>query len=187
MPRPNKRRAVLAEVNLARRIALERDARGWTNDGLAKRLTDAGCAITGSAIFKIEKGDPPRRIVVDELVAFAKVFGVSLEELLLPPEVAARKELADLVVAWDTADTAYWTAESARTEAWVALKDYVGSHPELSGHLQVIFEVWAERYFAESDQALRTAQKMWDLTGDERWVQVIKADMERFLGESADG
>ena len=98
MSRPNKRRGVFAEAHLAQRIAAERDARGWTNDGLAKRMTEAGCPMVGSAIFKIEKADPPRRIVVDELVAFAKVFEVPLEHLLLPPEVAASQELTRLVL-----------------------------------------------------------------------------------------
>lgn len=44
-------------------------------------MTDAGCPIQGSAIYKIEKADPPRRITVDELVAFATVFETSAVDL----------------------------------------------------------------------------------------------------------
>lgn len=84
MPRPNRDRTVLAEENLARRIAFEREARGWTYEGTAKRMTNIGCPIQPTAIYKIEKGQPRRRISVDELVAFAKVFDFDVEEMLLP-------------------------------------------------------------------------------------------------------
>jgi transcriptional regulator with XRE-family HTH domain len=73
-------------MNVARRIAHEREARAWSYAGLAERMSRAGCAIDASAIFKIEKGEPRRRITVDEMVAFAEVFGVPVDELLLPME-----------------------------------------------------------------------------------------------------
>lgn len=87
MPRPNGPRAIYSEVGLARRIAFERLGQKppWSYEGLAKRMTDAGCAINASAIYKIEKSDPPRRITVDELVAFSAVFDVPIEDLLVPP------------------------------------------------------------------------------------------------------
>lgn len=81
MPRPSRDKSTGAEANLARRIEYERERRGLSYEGLAKLMTDAGCKIQGSAIFKIEKdkdkdGNPltPRRITVDELTAFAAVF-----------------------------------------------------------------------------------------------------------------
>lgn len=100
MPRPNRPREVFAEEHLAKRIAFERDVRGWTNDGLAKRMTDAGCAVTGSAIFKIEKGEPRRRIVVDELVAFARVFDTTVEVLISDPLLGDAWKVAPLVDEW---------------------------------------------------------------------------------------
>jgi len=100
MPRPNRPRVVLAEEHLAERIAAEREARGWTNDGLARRMTDAGCPMTGSAIFKIEKSRPRRRIVVDELVAFARVFEIPLERLVVAPEIWQQERLAPLLEQW---------------------------------------------------------------------------------------
>ena len=177
MPRPNKPRDVLAERNLARRIASERDVRGWTNEGLAKRMTDAGCAMTGSAIFKIEKGSPPRRIVVDELVAFAKVFGVTVEELLLPPEVAVQRELARLVVEWNYADDAARAATEKRDEAWASLQTYVDEHPDSGPLLEEVFRTWAETYFAEEHRDGATAFKMWQLTHDAKWADIVKADI----------
>ena len=46
------------ERNLSARIAFEREQRGWTYDGIATRLTQIGYPMLGSAIYKIEKGDP---------------------------------------------------------------------------------------------------------------------------------
>jgi transcriptional regulator with XRE-family HTH domain len=130
MPRPNKRREIFAEDHLAQRIAAERDARGWTNDGLAKRMTDAGCPMTGSAIFKIEKAQPRRRIVVDELVTFAKVFAVPMEELLLPPEIAAKRDITRLVTEMYRAIDAERPLTLARKVAVGELLHYSAEHPE---------------------------------------------------------
>jgi transcriptional regulator with XRE-family HTH domain len=133
MPRPNKRRGIFAEDHLAQRIAAVRDARGWTNDGLAKRMTDAGCPMTGSAIFKIEKAEPRRRIVVDELVTFAKVFAIPLDELLLAPEVAASKEATRLVIEWANAADAADPLIEAQNVAAEAIYDYLAANPDMEG------------------------------------------------------
>ncbi|MCW2904183.1 MAG: hypothetical protein JWO67_6448, partial [Streptosporangiaceae bacterium] len=86
MPRPNRSRSSRSEADLARRVAYEREQRGWTYEGTANLLTKAGCAIQPSAIYKIEKGDPPRRISVNELVAFSRIFDIEVNDLLLPVE-----------------------------------------------------------------------------------------------------
>ena len=96
MPRPNPPRPLGCEANLARRVAYERTHRGWTYEGLARRMSDAGCPIQASAIYKIEKGNPPRRISVDELVAFATAFDIDIKDLLIPPEEAAVREAQEL-------------------------------------------------------------------------------------------
>ncbi len=97
MPRPNPPRRLFAEPHAAARVAIEREARSWSYEGMAKRLTDLGCPIQASAIFKIEKGKPPRRITVDELVAFAKVFDLSVEEMLVDPARRLPAEMARLL------------------------------------------------------------------------------------------
>jgi transcriptional regulator with XRE-family HTH domain len=96
MPRPNAPRTIASESNVAQRIILERERRGLSYDALAKLMTDAGCSLAGTAIFRIEKGDPPRRITVDELVAFAKVFDTAPDDLLAPVEVARKKRGREL-------------------------------------------------------------------------------------------
>ncbi len=84
MPRRTRGRQPAAEHALAQRIQEERTRRKMSHAGLARRMEQAGCPIDQSALYKIEKGNPPRRITVDELVALARVFELSLDELLLP-------------------------------------------------------------------------------------------------------
>jgi transcriptional regulator with XRE-family HTH domain len=97
VPRPNPPRPLGCEANVARRVADERSYRGWTYEGLARRVTDAGCPIQASAIYKIEKGNPPRRISVDELVGFASAFGLPVTALLETPEQVAERQVRELV------------------------------------------------------------------------------------------
>jgi transcriptional regulator with XRE-family HTH domain len=105
MPRPNRLRSIGDEANLARRIEWERTRRGLAYEVLAKQMTDAGCSISGSAIYKIEKGSPPRRITVDELVALAKVFETTVENLLIPIEVLEHERAQELLKKLDHADS----------------------------------------------------------------------------------
>jgi transcriptional regulator with XRE-family HTH domain len=101
MPRPNRARSIASEANLAKRIAYERHQRDLSYEGLAKLMTEAGCAIQGSAIYKIEKGDPPRRVTVDELVALARVFEATIEELLTPIELIEQRQAKELIAELD--------------------------------------------------------------------------------------
>lgn len=84
MPRVTRNRQVGAEANLAARIQFERTGRGWSYETLAKQMTDAGCPITASALHRVEKGQPPRRVTVDELVTLASIFDLAVSDLLRP-------------------------------------------------------------------------------------------------------
>jgi transcriptional regulator with XRE-family HTH domain len=102
MPRPNRGRSIASETNLAKRIAYERERRDLSYEGLAAQMTEHGCAIQGSAIYKIEKGDPPRRVTVDELVALARVFELpTVDELLTPVGLIEQREAKELVAELD--------------------------------------------------------------------------------------
>jgi transcriptional regulator with XRE-family HTH domain len=144
MPRPNPPRDVLAEEHLARRVGVERERRGWTYEGLAKRMADAGCAINASAIYKIEKLDPPRRITVDELVGFSRAFDVPVDELLVPPELAASRAVIEAVQAWWRASHRRREAAEAEEAASDAIKALVADDPvaksALREHLDEAFE-----------------------------------------------
>lgn len=95
MPRPNALRTLAGEDSLAARIAYEREQRGWSYEGLAKRMTDVGCPVNQSAIYKIEKARPRRGIRVNELIALSIVLDLDLNELLLPPEAILDRETRD--------------------------------------------------------------------------------------------
>ena len=73
---------------LADRIQDERKERGWSQVQLSKELAKIGSPLQQSAISKIES--PPkgerRAISIGEAIGFARVFGIPLGELLLPPE-----------------------------------------------------------------------------------------------------
>lgn len=87
MPRINGARSIEAERNVAQRIRIAREDRGWSPAQLAQRMTEAGCSISTSAIYKIEDAEKPRKITVDELVALGAVFDIDdLRDLLRPVE-----------------------------------------------------------------------------------------------------
>jgi transcriptional regulator with XRE-family HTH domain len=96
VPRPGPPKSIGGEDDLALRIQREREKRGWSTAGLAQRMTEVGCPLNQSAIWKIENGQPRRRITVDEAIAFARVFGMTFEDLLIPWQVAQSTEAAKL-------------------------------------------------------------------------------------------
>jgi len=120
MPRPNKPRIMGNERALARRLRWEREARGWTYDGLAARMTAVGCPIQGSALFKVEKNDPPRRVTVDELVALSRVLKLSVPDLLTPLEVLLHKEIEKVAIEENEAERRLGDAIAAAFGARVA-------------------------------------------------------------------
>ena len=108
MPRPNPPRLMGSEASLRRRIAYERKLAGWKPAALAHRMTQVGCPINQSGIWKIENAN--RAISVDELVAFSTVFKLSERELLVPPEVAVDKRARKLAQDYEAAVDAAFEA-----------------------------------------------------------------------------
>ncbi|WP_395295245.1 helix-turn-helix domain-containing protein [Kitasatospora hibisci] len=86
----------LSEEHAAERVRLEREYLGWSTGELAKRMTAAGYPMNQSSVWRIESGEPRRRINLDEAIGFAKVFGLPLEEFLGPPESSSNKHIADV-------------------------------------------------------------------------------------------
>jgi len=122
-----------SEDGLARRVEHERMRRNWSPAGLARLVTKAGAPMNQSAIWKIENGTPRRKITVDEALAFAAVFEVPLEELLLPVELVEEQELRRLLEARHERWLAVAQAESELEAAEAALDKYLESHPEQLG------------------------------------------------------
>ncbi|MGW8451015.1 helix-turn-helix transcriptional regulator [Streptomyces niveus] len=74
-----------SEGNTAARVALEREVSGWSTIELAERVTKAGVKMNQTAIWRIENGEPRRRINLDEALALSRVFDLPLEELMSLP------------------------------------------------------------------------------------------------------
>lgn len=47
-----------SEGNVAARVALEREVRGWSTPELAERVTRAGVKMNQTAVWRIENGTP---------------------------------------------------------------------------------------------------------------------------------
>ncbi|TDD62425.1 helix-turn-helix domain-containing protein [Actinomadura rubrisoli] len=86
---------LLSEDNIARRISWEMRRRGWSQERMAKEMTDAGHPFHQSSVSKIvsPKDGKRRSISVDDAIGFAKVFGVPFDEVLIPLEAVWDSEL----------------------------------------------------------------------------------------------
>jgi len=139
-----------SEDSLARRVEHERLLRNWSPAGLARLVTKAGAPMNQSAIWKIENGNPRRKITVDEALAFAAVFEVPLEELLLPVELAEEKELRRLLEQWRARWQAVAEAQRDLEDAEDALAEHLAQHPD---HAGVALDILGED-FGPSPEAL---------------------------------
>jgi hypothetical protein len=157
MPRPNPNRTIGGERVLARRIAEEREARDWTLEMLSRRMEAVGCPLHTSAIFKIETGDKKtgklRRITVDELVAFASVFEISMEDLVTPGALRDRR-LRRLVDAWWDARQVLAAAKQEVLIAETHLRAHLVKNPDRAATLEHQLAARA----AESEEDEDTAQ-----------------------------
>ncbi|MBM7519177.1 helix-turn-helix domain-containing protein [Nocardioides nitrophenolicus] len=130
MPRKTPNRTVGANENLARRIEMERKSRGWSIEGLANRMTAAGCPMNGSAIYRIEDPEIRRKVDADELVTMATLFEMSVADLLTPPEAAHDSEVRKLFRRWQKLDGQHRRLRAEAGAAWddmVAFADASGN------------------------------------------------------------
>lgn len=143
MPRPNPPRTIVDEQGLADRLAYEREAAGMSYEGLASRMTSMGCPIHASALYKVEKGTPPRKLQASELIAIAKIFEVTVEEFCMPVELVrggSEKVVRDL---WNRIQLCQRQEQIHRHElmlAWQELEDYGRKYPGARAYLARIQE-----------------------------------------------
>ena len=85
---------------IAKRVAELRGSSvpAMSYETLATRMAEVGCPIHPSALHRIETGSPRRKVSVDELVALAQVFDVSVDSLIAPEATGVVAEVeADLL------------------------------------------------------------------------------------------
>lgn len=124
------------EENVAVRIRLEREARGWSTNGLSDRLNEAGFEMNPSAVWRIE--NRKRRINLDEAIGFAEVFGIDLRNLVGPPQLAAKARAMELIDEVVEAFRATQRANGAFTRARDALDAYLAEHPSIREEADVM-------------------------------------------------
>ncbi|ACZ31090.1 hypothetical protein Xcel_2072 [Xylanimonas cellulosilytica DSM 15894] len=147
MPRPNPGRSLYAERNLAERIGLELKERGWTYEATAAHLAEVGCPIQPSGVYKIVKQG--RRVTVDELVAFSRVFGLDVDNLLLGAAGAPNARFAELLKAYDEAQFAAARAVAVATEAARAI--YAFARAEGGGFMRAVEHLEADGLIVSPD------------------------------------
>ncbi|MCD9875282.1 helix-turn-helix domain-containing protein [Streptomyces guryensis] len=124
------------EANVATRIRVEREARGWSTNALSDRLNEAGFEMNPSAVWRIENGK--RRINLDDAIGFAEVFGIDLRNLVGPPQLAAKARAMELIDEVVDAFRATQRANTAFTEARDALDAYLAEHPDIRDEADVM-------------------------------------------------
>jgi transcriptional regulator with XRE-family HTH domain len=124
------------EANVAVRIKLEREARGWSTNALSDRLNEAGFEMNPSGVWRIENGK--RRINLDEAIGFAEVFGLDLRNLVGPPQLAAKARAMELIDAVVDAFRETQRANVAFTRARDTLDSYLAEHPDIRREADVM-------------------------------------------------
>lgn len=129
-----------SEEGLALRVTAERKRRGMSQEQLAKAVEAVlGVSFPQSAVSKIERQQARRAITVDEALAFSRVFGIPLEQLMLPAELAAEQRAVD---ALKTATRDYWAAVRSYqrcAESIDGLGEVLLEHPPIGQELQEMY------------------------------------------------
>ena len=151
------------EDALARRIAYERKERAWSPGGLADLMTKAGCAMKQSAVWKIENGEPRRKITVDELLGFGRVFDLSVEELLTAPELIPHRPAQRLCSRWVYEFNQFETALTTCDRTRKRLAAHLDAHPGAAGALRAQVGDYFKGGVAEADQIVEQAAAQAEL------------------------
>ncbi|MFE2017558.1 helix-turn-helix domain-containing protein [Streptomyces sp. NPDC059499] len=134
---------------MAAHVAVEREARGWSTAELARRVTDAGCPLSQSAVWRIESGEPRRKISVDELIAFGKVFERSIEELLKPVIEGYPKELFEAYLSqWLKDEEEVYQAELSTRMRFGDLAVLMRHYPGVVPHFRELVMEYLDRHQA---------------------------------------
>ncbi|MCC3770634.1 helix-turn-helix transcriptional regulator [Streptomyces olivoreticuli] len=120
----------LPENNVAERIKLEREFRGWSTQKLAERMAEVGHPVNQAAIWRIESGKPRRRVNLDEALGFCKVFDIPLDDLASPPGHVSNAEVRRLVGEYVERWKDWRAVRKPLDRAKADIDDYIKAHPD---------------------------------------------------------
>ncbi len=135
-----------AQDSVVERLRSELEARGWSQSELSRRLADLRPPyhLSQGAISRMLAYDNPREITVDDLLAFARAFGIPLDEFVLPAAITYE------VGGWGVYMTAVDKLEKLReaqaeydtavTQAQEVLANHAGLKPRLQWHRERLLE-----------------------------------------------
>lgn len=165
------------QENLARRLAQLRARVPWTAGDVQRALAEVGCVVPRNAALRIEQGK--RQVTVDELVAFSKIYGKTVEDLLTPVELVGHDAAKRIAARIDDEMGAVLDAVRRLGESLYHLRDLRTREPEAGDYL---VEILAEPYLAEarSEPPLTDLQRrLRDVAADaisEAWRAAFEGD-----------
>ncbi|MGB8206417.1 MAG: helix-turn-helix transcriptional regulator [Mycobacterium sp.] len=103
------------DFHFGKQVRAERVRLGWSQEELAKRLTDKGIPTYPSTIAKIESESKPRAARLGEATAIADLFDVSLDTLLGRAVAPKHDRMYAFRALMDAASQASWQVSTIET------------------------------------------------------------------------
>lgn len=116
MPSQRRSRRRFDEFFVAVHLERTMRERGMTYQELSDAMAEAGAPLSKSAIHRILKRSPPRRIYVDELAALSEILGIPLVRLVRPTEAQLASDVEKLIQILDRQVKAYKAEAAKATE-----------------------------------------------------------------------
>lgn len=157
-----------AQDSVVERLRAELESRGWSQSELSRRLADLRPPyhLSQGAISRMLAYDNPREITVDDLLAFVRVFGIPMDEFVLPTSITYE------VGGWGAYMTAVDKLERLRearaeydaavAQARELVDEHAGLKPRLMWHRERLLEADPEGESVEVqavDAVLGTARR----------------------------
>jgi transcriptional regulator with XRE-family HTH domain len=144
-----------AQDSVVERLRSELEARGWSQSELSRRLADLRPPyhLSQGAISRMLAYDNPREITVDDLLALVRVFGIPMDEFVLPTSInyevggwGAYMTAVDKLERLREARAEY---EAAVAQARELVDEHAGLTPRLKWHRERLLETDPEGETAE--------------------------------------
>jgi len=168
-----------AEHVLGKRVRELRQARGWSQDDVARQMVAGGFSWRQTTVAKTEKADRPVR--VNEATALAQLFETDLDQLVTPNQPPLLKWLDEA-----RQDLRAMEAAVARAQDEVKLRSGARDFTELRVQaLEAVIAFWRDP--TELTFMSATTAALYTSRGSD-WVDLLaEAGVPRAVLEAADG